>query len=179
MKRAGNDWLAGGASSDDESVVEATASRRGGDGAQEWVMMMTAKDYGRPSTFDGSEELWAEWSFAVRAYLVVTELCSPALLDRICKTPYEITWDLVEDESKKKCQTMYYALAMLCRGRASTLLRSGPMGNGYEAWRRLSLRFDRADHTTVMSMLQTVLGFKCTGTLAGSAECLRRARSEV
>ena len=35
------------------------------------IMMMTAKDYGKPSLFDGSEELWAEWSFAARAYLVV------------------------------------------------------------------------------------------------------------
>ena len=46
-------------------------------------VQLSVKDLGRPPTFDGTEEAWAEWSFATKAFWVVTGLIEPADLEAL------------------------------------------------------------------------------------------------
>ena len=85
-----------------------------------WVMMLTIKDYGRPSIFDGEEEHWADWAFAMRAYLLVAELASEEVMEKISQHPFELSWDDVPDDQRDACLQIFYSLAMLVRGKATT-----------------------------------------------------------
>ena len=44
---------------------------------------LSAKDFGRPSSFDGEDEAWPEWSFMAKAFFVMTGLIDPVGLEEL------------------------------------------------------------------------------------------------
>ena len=124
---------------------------------------------GKPPTFDGSEEHWAEWSFIMRAYLPMvapeaatiieaaelpTELASCPMLDntRIAAA--------LGDEGVKASKRIYYAIVMACKGPALTTIRAVPAPEGGECWRALCRRYEPRTAPRLHSLMTGILNVK-------------------
>ena len=76
---------------------------------------------GKPSTFNGDEELWNEWSFQVRAYLVMAGIITPTDLDKCGNSKREINMNSATDEEKLIANNLYYFLALQTKSKAQRL----------------------------------------------------------
>ena len=66
---------------------------------------------GKPSTFSGDEDMWNEWSFQVKAYLVMANIITATDLERCGNAKREINLNSVSDEEKGIANNLYYFLA--------------------------------------------------------------------
>ena len=114
---------------------------------------------GKPANFEGAEAKWPEWAFQMRAYIVLSELFSRDTLDEFenRRGPVDATeW---EEARRRKNETLYYLLCMVCKGTAQVLIRRCPVGHGAEAWRCLVRRYENRDAMSSMSVFQAILSF--------------------
>ena len=79
------------------------------DGTQESL----AKAFTKPQRFDGTDSKWIEWCFQVKAYLIMHEIFTEGVLDRIGKTKNAISTDEVPADKEKPNVFLYYLLASL------------------------------------------------------------------
>ena len=99
--------------------------------------------HGQVPTWNGDEDQWFEWSFAFRAYCVVSSLISSEDLERVAGSAVPLPLTGQSPEARVKSGTLYYLLVRLCTGKAHLILRTVEVGNGVEGWRVLSARCDR------------------------------------
>ena len=114
---------------------------------------------GKPSTYNGDEELWNEWSFQVRAYLVMAGIITATDLSRCGNAKSEISMNAATEDDKLIANNLYYFLAIQTKAKAQMILRTIEVGNGYEAWRQLNQRYEKRDGTSAMGMLQCLLSY--------------------
>ena len=67
-----------------------------------------------------------------------------------------MNYSLVENRKE-----LFFALIMMLRGPALTLVRHVEPTNGYECWRVFHRRYERRDEQTMMGFLQTIIKFDC------------------
>ena len=126
---------------------------------------MDTKLLSKVPTWNGDEDLWFEWSFAFRAYCVVSGLISSEDLEGAAGSNISLPLAGQSPEGRVRSGTLYYLLVLLCSGKAQVILRSVEVGNGVEGWRVLSARFDRRDSTSTTGLLQAILGFEMSDDL--------------
>ena len=115
---------------------------------------MDFKLVGKPQTFSGSESNWIEWSFQMKAYIVMAQMYNAAELSVIENRTQEVDVSTMTGDNKKNSESLYYLLCLTCKGAAQTVSRLTPPGNGPEAWRQPHLRYGKMDTDVSMSMLQ-------------------------
>ena len=91
---------------------------------------------GKPQVFSGSESGWIEWSFQMKAYIVMSQMYNPAELTNIehCREVMDAT--ALTGVNKKNSESLHYLLCLTCNGAAQTVLGRTPPGNGPEAMDR-------------------------------------------
>ena len=86
--------------------------------------LVDLKAVGRPGAYGGEEERWPEWSFGLRAYVVMAKIIVPEELDRIETREGvigQIDWP--EDTSVEECYVLLplmHALQGWCADGATT-----------------------------------------------------------
>ena len=126
---------------------------------------MDTKLLSKVPTWNGDEDQWFEWSFAFRAYCVVSSLISSEDLERAAGSTTSLPLSGQSPEARVKSGTLYYLLVLLCTGKAQVILCTVEVGNGVEGWRVLSARYDRRDTTSTTGLLQAILGFEISDDL--------------
>ena len=126
---------------------------------------MDTKLLSKVPTWNGDKDQWFEWSFAFRAYCVVSSLISNEDLERAAGSTTSLLLAGQSPEARARSGTLYYLLVLLCSGKAQVILRSIEVGNGLEGWRVLSARYDRRDTTSTTVLLQANLGFEMSDDL--------------
>ena len=126
---------------------------------------MDTKLLSKVPTWNGDEDQWFEWSFAFRAYCVVSSLISSEDLERAAGSTVPLPLTGQSPEARVKSGTLYYLSVLLCTGKAQVILRTVEVGNGVEGWRVLSARYDRRDTTSTTGLLQAILGFEMSDDL--------------
>ena len=109
---------------------------------------MNTKLLSKVLTWNGDEDQWFEWSFAFRAYCVVSSLISSEDLERAAGSTTSLPLSGQSPEARVRSGTLYYLLVLLRTGKALVILRTVEVGNGVEGWRVLSERYDRRDTTS-------------------------------
>ena len=105
--------------------------------------MADLKLVGKPTSYDGDEDRWQEWSYTTKAYLIMAGLASGTWLNRLSRWETAVDEEEIPEQFREHSRAVYYILAMLCKGRALTIIRTVPEGNGFESWRRLCRRWRR------------------------------------
>ena len=126
---------------------------------------MDTKLLSKVPTWNGDEDQWFEWSFAFRAYCVVSSLISSEDLERAAGSTTSLPVSGQSPEARVRSGTLYYLLVLLCTKKAQVVLRTVEVGNGVEGWRVLSARYDRRDTTSTTGLLQAILGFEMSDDL--------------
>ena len=126
---------------------------------------MDTKLLSKVPTWNGDEDQWFGWSFAFRAYCVVSSLISSEDLERAAGSTTSLPLAGQSPEARVRSGALYYLLVLLCSGNAQVILRSVEVGNGVEGWRVLSARYDRRDTTSTTGLLQAILGFEMSDDL--------------
>ena len=126
---------------------------------------MDTKLLSKVPTWNGDEDQWFEWSFAFRAYCVVSSLISSEDLERAAGSTTSLPLSGQSPEARVSSGTLYYLLVLLCTEKAQVILRTVEVGNGVEGWRVLSARYDRRDTTSTTGLLQAILGFEMSDDL--------------
>ena len=93
--------------------------------------------------------------------MIMAGLASGTWLNRLSRWETAVDEEEIPEQFREHSRAVYYILAMLCKGRALTIIRTVPEGNGFESWRRLCRRYDRQDDVTQMGLLQRILNFSC------------------
>ena len=95
---------------------------------------MDTKLLSKVPTWNGDEDQWFEWSFAFRAYCVVSSLISSEDLERASGSTTSLPLSGQSPEARVRSGTLYYLLVLLCTGKAQVILRTVEVGNGVEGW---------------------------------------------
>ena len=88
---------------------------------------------GKPKNFDGQQDKWQDWSFAVRAYLNCLTETMADLLDAAEKSPEMIELGPLPEAAKTEARQLYYILALQCNGSALQVVKGVEKNNGFEA----------------------------------------------
>ena len=78
---------------------------------------MDTKLLSKVPTWNGDEDQWFEWSFAFRAYCVVSSLISSEDLERAAGSTVPLPLTGQSPEARVKSGTLYYLLVLLCTGK--------------------------------------------------------------
>jgi hypothetical protein len=128
-------------------------------------LLVDTRSIGKPKIFDGSADSWRDWSFQFQAWVTLLDgrfaTALPAAADRADELKPE-----TGDEQRKLSSNLYFILVMLCAGSALAEIRSVPVGQGLEAWRRLSRRFEPRTRNHILTMLTSVLSPNLGGNTA-------------
>ena len=81
------------------------------------------KELGKPGTFKGEDDRWAEWAFVMRGWMVMSNLITTETLRRVEQFGRATVEADVPEYFKDQNHKLYFALVMLLRGHAQTLLR--------------------------------------------------------
>ena len=128
-----------------------------------------AKTFGRPAKFDGTENQWRDWAFAFVAYCMILDTELGRLMTAAQDKEETIDVTIMRPEHAVISQKLYYMLAMLLTHSALTEIRHIPQQNGFEAWRRLTNRFEPKSRNRQLGMLEAALH----PNFAGSDEVVR------
>ena len=121
-----------------------------------------------PKTFSGDPSDWEEWEWNFKSCLAIFQPDATDFLVRAETSDVEIIdahfATALQQEEAVEMRTFETALptsrANLCIGSTRLLVRQNVAGNGFEAWRRLSQRFEFPDGTRHVSLLTKILEWK-------------------
>ncbi len=105
--------------------------------------LLDTSTIGKCPAFDGKAEVWTSWCFKFEGW---TELLPDVgttkiaeALDRAvaARTDGDLDSGMFGHEADEIARGLYYTLVQLCGGRAVSIIRCCPRGNGLLAWRLL------------------------------------------
>ena len=129
---------------------------------------------GRPKSFDGQQENWQDWTFAMRAYLSCLTETMADLLDATEKSPETIELGPLPEAAKADAQQLYYILVLQCNGSALQCCRGRR-----EAWRRMFQRLEPAAGGRHLSMMAKIMEPVFPSTIEGWEEALTTWENDV
>jgi hypothetical protein len=108
------------------------------------LVLVDLKGIAKPSTYNRVMKLWGDWSFKYTNFLASAHADARALLEWAAASEAAIEdFDEIQGTDCIELSGQIYAsLAQLVEGEALGIVRNTSQGNGAEAWRRLSKRFD-------------------------------------
>ncbi|CAK0900469.1 unnamed protein product, partial [Prorocentrum cordatum] len=115
------------------------------------------------ATTEGKPEsglAWQQWSFTFRAYAGAFGASRREALDFAARRTDEdqpISNVAMEPRERRLSAQIFYALALTCRGRASSAVQRVPEGGGIEARRQLRIEFEPQLPSRFQGMLQQLL----------------------
>ena len=110
----------------------------------------------RPPTFNGASEAWGEFRFRLESLAGLLSLDVGMKKARTCSLE-ELALEVDDEDEATRSRLLYNLLVQICGGRASTLLRLLPRGNGWLAWRKLCDEYEPSVTSRHLSMLVGVL----------------------
>eukprot|EP00971_Amphidinium_carterae_P351400 6492093-Amphidinium_carterae.1 len=113
---------------------------------------------GKPPEFSGSVEKFDEFRFKLESYLCALDPALRTLLHQV-SVDVERERKLADltDQEKNLSTQMYYALAMVCKDSALSLVRLAEGNNGLEAYRLLLRRCDPQTETRGLVRLSRIV----------------------
>jgi len=110
-------------------------------------------------TFDGTEAMWQEWSFVMRAYLAGKLENGQDLLNVAEGTVVDMSSAAIQQapELAQDNKRMFFMLVMTVKGPAQMILRSQERHNGAACWRALCRRYEPATAMRAQSIMQSIL----------------------
>ena len=116
--------------------------------------LLDLKGLVRLPEFDGQEKSWEPFKFRLMSCLSVLELDQFLVLAGRLTEPLQAA--LLDDSGRARGRLLYTILTQCCSGKALSMLKLVDMGNGFEAWRRLTQEYEPnepARHVTVLTGL--------------------------
>ena len=92
---------------------------------------------GKPETFDGSIEKWADWAFVFRSYVHCVSADLGTLLHEAEGRTEQIPAEKLSPVARQLGTQLYHMLVLLCKDRALRVLQQVESGHGLDCWRRL------------------------------------------
>ena len=130
--------------------------------------LVDTRTLGKPSSFSGELEAngkpsegapWTQWSFTFRAFAAaVSPRMKELMVDAGSRSdqPQALDNSVLNAEDAALSNQLYYALTLLCKGRALSIVQRVPEGGGCEAWRQMHHEFEPKLPTRFQGMLQTI-----------------------
>ena len=84
--------------------------------AAESALSIDSRLLGRPPSFDGKEEQWAEWQFQARAYLDTIDPNVPQALDRAEAATKPIHMSVLNELGQNVTRKIFLVLTVLLKG---------------------------------------------------------------
>ena len=114
---------------------------------------------GRPSTWDGDETRWEEWSFQMRSWISCLAPNDGAnwLAQAETATAPVTMAALVSDDARAFSTAVFHVLVMSLKAAPSLTLRRVDLGNGLEAWRQLTERYAGTSRGRQFALLSRIL----------------------
>ena len=127
--------------------------------------MVDTRGIGKPPTFKGLEDKYPEWMAKLLAYLRVIKKDSDAWINWSNKEAQPVTDHAIEteydkavaDDVKNFSLQLFSTLITNCEDDAFKLIQSAGTGNGLEAIRLLSKRYDPKNPGTKRSLLKCLI----------------------
>ena len=116
----------------------------------------------KPTSFDGKEESWTEWSFVMRSYLAIqsNEISILTEAAEDAASP-DISMDAIRErmgsEGITATKKLFHLLVMSVKGPALAVLRGNREMNGTAAWRSLTRRYEPNTAPRVQSLMSAIL----------------------
>ena len=133
---------------------------------------------GKPEKFMGEDSKWKYWEFVTRAYLVAAiEGIEAAMTTTETQISQLVQNVHLNPEERAASSQIYFALIMLCGGRALDRVPGAGNGEGSHAWRELHLYWQPKTSTRFVGLLTEIICFKmggCAGDLLGNLETWKR-----
>ena len=122
---------------------------------------------GKPDTFHGEEQKWADWRVILKAYCGVVSLRMVVLMTTQETTGTPMLQATLTDAADQAASAqLYFILLMLCRGQPLTeVVNAGEM-EGVPAWKRLCDIYEPHARSRVAGLLLALLSY----TFAGDVE---------
>ena len=116
-----------------------------------------------PSTYDGSDESWEIFKDDLEGYCGYSQRQMLVFMDDAFEQPNPV--NIVDTgggaellaATLQHSATLYYLLLSITKDRARKMVKSCPKGNGFEAWRRLSLDKKPRDSGEYTNLLMSLL----------------------
>jgi len=128
---------------------------------------------GRPDIFE-KEEKWMDWSTIMRAYGgLLGEKVGPGM--RAAETGGAVLNASLDAEERRMSLQLHYALTMLCRGEALSIVQNAGAGEGFHAWQKLSARYEPTTRTRLAGALAALMRFSFAGDIQARLELFERS----
>ena len=134
---------------------------------------------GKPKDYDGQQDGWQDWSFAMRPYLSCLSETMADLLDAAEKSPEKIDLGPLRDAAKSEARQLSYILALQCNGRALQVVKGVEKNRGFEAWRRMFQRHEPAADGRHLPMMAKIVEPVFPNTIEGWEEALTTWGNDV
>ena len=128
-----------------------------------WKIIDT-KLLSKPSNFDGSEAAWPQWSFKLLAYVhtldaeLYKEMSMVASLSEDDATNDSI--DLRAPGLDGASRQLYHMLVLLLEGKAFSMQRPIPQGEGLLVWRKLVKEFEPDLPASSLGRMRKLMSWK-------------------
>lgn len=120
--------------------------------------IVDTKVLGKPSIFYGKDSEFHDWNFSLTNYLGCLRSDVPTMMEIAAKQKQPIPMDVLTPEQTQICKSLYYVLSMLVKKKALKIVKKlHKEKNGFEAYRKLCIRFDPEHAGRTMVKLQNIL----------------------
>ena len=132
---------------------------------------------GRPDTFE-KEEKWRDWAVIMRAYGgLLGTLVGPGM-EAAERGEGVLLNELDSSDKQQASRQLHFALTLLCRGEALSIVQNSGPGEGFQAWKRLNTRYEPNNRTRVAGALLAILRFNFQGDIQAKLELFERSINE-
>ena len=133
------------------------------------------RNLGRPESFDGQDAKWRDWSIVFKSY---AGLVNPFLADAMQRAERSegTVWNEQIDQRpvQEASRDLYHLLLHLTKGVALDRVINSGEGQGLEAWRSLTQRFDPKLRSRAAGLLLEFLKWDFSGDLPNALESYER-----
>ena len=105
--------------------------------------IMDTRVIGKPDTFHGDRDKFADWAFILKAYMSALDSRYPSVFKRIESSEVPLYNVALDPVDRHLSSQLYYILVMLSRDKSQSKISKVSSGEGYEAWRQFALDWDQ------------------------------------
>ena len=114
---------------------------------------------GQPPVFVGDENVFDNWAFKLKAYIGNQSAATLELMRKAETMTEPLEAELYDVETEALATSLYYKLAMLTDRAALAIVRQVTTNDGFEAYRRLVMRYNPRTMGRGLSRLAQLLSF--------------------
>ena len=132
---------------------------------------------GRPSSFDGDDAKWTDWSIVVKGYCAVAHRQLGPLMQQAEEADSDavVMVARLDGANSEACRQLYYILLLLCTSTALNIVVNAGQFEGLLAWRRLHQRYEPKVRTRFAGQMLELLNWSFEGDVQQRLELFERA----